>query len=714
MALTRIYGCLALMLIASLSYNCFTTLKLLQQRNQHENSRAKDRRMAMTTTTSFMTTTTTVMDPLEEELAIQLLYHTCHALTEEEDCQQGRIKSHCHWCPHGGVFDVRTSPQQGRRQRHHHHHHGDTDSLLFRCVPLQNPCHSATLDSSASLSNHHHHVDSEEQGLFSGGWPDLSSVFTSDKDQSRESDAADYGDDDDQDYVVYSQEKNMVVNREDDEDQDYVVYSQEKNMAINMDEEDLDLILEELEEEEEEEQQEWEEENASNGRYYNNDDDDEEEENEYDDNVSKKDEQEVEDVSYDKHDDDKATENDENNQYENYAPLAIKPRKESRVRGVARVHDYHNNNEEEDDYENRPRHKKHPDRKQKHHDKKREALLAKKRKRALQKQANRRKKTQYLTEAAKRNRARNDRHLEEFRAMSPEEQDRLLVRPQDSYYRSRYYSFVVAEEFKLIFIPIPKVACTQWLQLFRRMAGQEDWQSRKGGMPYTPEVNGLTYLADYPLAQANEMMQSPEWTRAVFVRDPKERFLSAYLDKVVNNQHIVLGACCRKTRDCASSETTFEEFYNMTKTCSNEHWDVQSDRVPEKIWQTVNFVGYMDNLEQDARKLLTKVGAWDKYAANGWGPNEDQAMFADEAGESAARSHATKAQARMRQYYTPEIEMGIEKRFEPDYQNPVFRLPRLRLFMPQSSKAAHVKPERDEKTDTERQRRLPVAPKQTR
>ena len=309
--------------------------------------------------------------------------------------------------------------------------------------------------------------------------------------------------------------------------------------------------------------------------------------------------------------------------------------------------------------------------------------------------------THQLTEAAKRNIARFEARMAEYEAMSAEERDRLVIHPNDTFYRARYYSPVVVPQFRLVFIPIPKVACTQWLQLFRRMAGFSNWKQRDNGLPYTPDVNGLTYLSDYSLREANDIWTSSNYTRAVFVRDPKERFLSAYLDKVVATQHIARGACCPRTRDCVSSQTTLEEFVALTETCDNEHWAVQSDRLPgPHLWKYINFVGYMDHLEQDAKRLLQHIGAWETYGATGWGRGDSEnstasasSIFADAAGESAARQHATQAQARLRHYYTPALERIIERRYKKDYTNPYFRLPRRRIFV-----AEHTKQRKEKQT----------------
>ena len=43
-----------------------------------------------------------------------------------------------------------------------------------------------------------------------------------------------------------------------------------------------------------------------------------------------------------------------------------------------------------------------------------------------------------------------------------------------------------------------------------------------------PNENKLKTLDEYPLFKAQEMMNSQEWTKAIFVREPKERILSAF------------------------------------------------------------------------------------------------------------------------------------------------------------------------------------------
>ena len=89
---------------------------------------------------------------------------------------------------------------------------------------------------------------------------------------------------------------------------------------------------------------------------------------------------------------------------------------------------------------------------------------------------------------------------------------------------------IVIEEYKLLFFTVEKIGSTVLKQLMRRMMHYENYDEHSGtGIPHMWPKNGLKYIHQYTLEEANEMMTSPKWTRAMFVRDPKERSLSAFL-----------------------------------------------------------------------------------------------------------------------------------------------------------------------------------------
>jgi len=240
---------------------------------------------------------------------------------------------------------------------------------------------------------------------------------------------------------------------------------------------------------------------------------------------------------------------------------------------------------------------------------------------------------------------------------------------------------VVIEEYKLIFFTVAKVGCTVWKQLFRRMMGYQDWMSQDPvlGLPHNPETNGLKYLYDYTPEQASIMMTSPEWTRAMMVRDPKQRFLSAFLDKALGNfhEHIRKNCCAlrrlepEQTEQCVQGALTIPGFLKMAASCHDDHWRPQHLRVDSKYWQYMDVVMHVENAANDAKRLLERVGAWEKYGATGWGVNGTATIFADH-GWAGAGAHATWASAHVWKWYTPEIESQVEAFFRGDYENPLF------------------------------------------
>jgi hypothetical protein len=166
---------------------------------------------------------------------------------------------------------------------------------------------------------------------------------------------------------------------------------------------------------------------------------------------------------------------------------------------------------------------------------------------------------------------------------------------------------VVIESHKLVFFTGPKAACTVWKQLFRRMMGYSDW---KYASAHNPKTNGLTYLSKYSVEKATYIMNSPNYTRAIFVRDPKERFLSAFIDKALHrNGSYVVKTCCRFPPDCWEQSRSFAGFFNLTKTCKDSHWEPLSSRMENKYWDTLSFVAHMEATANDARKLLQRIGA---------------------------------------------------------------------------------------------------------
>jgi hypothetical protein len=315
--------------------------------------------------------------------------------------------------------------------------------------------------------------------------------------------------------------------------------------------------------------------------------------------------------------------------------------------------------------------------------------------------------------------------------------DDLLVQQGDFVYLRGDWdgSPVVLEDYKLVFFTSAKVGCTVWKQLFRRIVGLKDWKAEATGklLPWNPELNGLKYLYDYNRETASHMMTSPEYTRAIFVREPKERLVSAYLDKGVTNSYFMQSKCCFYKGDCTQVaskyfsskvlcrlplavccvlpkrsidrlmklvsphstmcltvypltficciqlENSLDGFFQIMQTCEDAHWRPQSRRMEPKYWPYINFVGHMETVEADAARLLKQVGAWDPYGSSGWGKHGNLSIFGTKAG-GAGRKHATHAKDRMRAHFTPELEQQVESYYSSDYANLVLNVTRIPIF----------------------------------
>jgi Sulfotransferase family len=268
---------------------------------------------------------------------------------------------------------------------------------------------------------------------------------------------------------------------------------------------------------------------------------------------------------------------------------------------------------------------------------------------------------------------------------SDDDDDGLLVQPGDYIYTIGDWdsSPIVMEKYKLVFFTSAKVGCTVWKQLFRRMMGIHNWteENTVDLVPWNPETNGLQYLHHYDRRTASNIMTDPTWTRAMFIRDPKERLLSAYLDKGVAHSSFIQQKCCPYLRtDCvAKAASSLTSFFEVMQTCSNAHWYPQSNRMEAKYWPYLNFVGRMETIAKDAERLLRKIGAWEGYGAWGWGENGTSPVFGQPPG-AVGRMHATNAAERLKTYFTPELEQQVEYYYRKDYRSPYFNFSQSRIF----------------------------------
>lgn len=206
---------------------------------------------------------------------------------------------------------------------------------------------------------------------------------------------------------------------------------------------------------------------------------------------------------------------------------------------------------------------------------------------------------------------------------------------------------IVVPRYKLIFFWNQKSACSYWKRVFQYIQGIPRKQFQ---FIHTPERSGLKYLDNYSNKSISQMMNDPTWIKATFVREPRERLLSAYLDKAIDNSFIL--------EKCNRSVKSFAEFIELTRTCKDPHWESQV-RLPQHYYKHM-IVGVMENLPDFTEKLLRKVGAWNDTVRH-WLQNRKRNDLV------VTRMHATNAKNKILKYYTHSLEKKIVTRYQKDY-----------------------------------------------
>jgi len=271
---------------------------------------------------------------------------------------------------------------------------------------------------------------------------------------------------------------------------------------------------------------------------------------------------------------------------------------------------------------------------------------------------------------------------------------------------------VVIESHKLLFFTVPKNACTTFKKLFRRMMGHPDWFDRS---PHDPAKNGLRYLGHYARDRQREFLTSPEWTRAIFVRDPLERTLSAYMDKAlqtgnphwkppVEGAHLKQLCCSLKGADetpasrklhlersppicrepplfpyetaLTADNFPFETFVEkLLRPCWDTHWRSQYERMKPANWGLIDFVGRFEDKLADTHRLLKRIGAYEEYGAAGWGESFDPETNATRSlsiFETNTALHKTGSSDAMSKHYSETVRKTVSGIFRRDYELKLF------------------------------------------
>jgi chondroitin 4-sulfotransferase 11 len=172
---------------------------------------------------------------------------------------------------------------------------------------------------------------------------------------------------------------------------------------------------------------------------------------------------------------------------------------------------------------------------------------------------------------------------------------------------------ILLERQKAIYFYIPKVACSSLKQL---CAALLDMKIESGKGDLVEEV----HLLDFPYVEKYRILRSyGDYFRFCFVRNPWDRLVSCYKDKVnfdrghVYERYENSFVQFLKSRKAFKADMVFEDFVKAICDISDDdaegHFRSQHTFICDETGNTlVNFIGKMENLSQDFETVRAKLG----------------------------------------------------------------------------------------------------------
>lgn len=159
---------------------------------------------------------------------------------------------------------------------------------------------------------------------------------------------------------------------------------------------------------------------------------------------------------------------------------------------------------------------------------------------------------------------------------------------RDLIFQESIHPYVLVRN-KVMLCWIPKNSCTKFKRLAMRTVGISTWDAEN-----TSEIHKKheeIEVDQFPEQAIKQIIVDPQWKRVVVLRDPMERFVSGYIDKVVKT-------CWFKKDDNSCRKETVEDFFEFLRNNSlwgtNDHFSLQKNYCgfPKFWWIWNEFIYY--------------------------------------------------------------------------------------------------------------------------
>lgn len=178
-----------------------------------------------------------------------------------------------------------------------------------------------------------------------------------------------------------------------------------------------------------------------------------------------------------------------------------------------------------------------------------------------------------------------------------------------------YNTMMVAEEHRLMYIPVAKCACTSLKSMMINLAGVEhiDHAIKLGVHQVTDRFNTGVQLKDKPMDRARDILASDQYVKFAVVREPFERLVSAFMEKFVHNRDSarnllhtrpIISQVQGTTEIDLQRGISFDEFVDYI--LQQDSWDLDTHWRPQYLYmQGVPHMGKVFRIEN-----LDKLAAY--------------------------------------------------------------------------------------------------------
>lgn len=256
---------------------------------------------------------------------------------------------------------------------------------------------------------------------------------------------------------------------------------------------------------------------------------------------------------------------------------------------------------------------------------------------------------------------------------------------------------IILPQYNLLFCYVEKVACTSFNDVFSQLRMRFDKTAVRTEGP-EGWLQGSLYTLGIGKEQIEAMMVNKSWHKAIFYRDPVERFVSAFrskcegadgdgdyfcsqaFDSKYSTFHEAVDKLFAKRHEPWWNETVNEHFKRQSSFCGGLHNTIQYYDVVERL--------DVDTARDKTINLLNKIGADHR-----WIQDFDKMFPPPAAKQSTATfldsDHATRASEHQEQYLpeaNPDLLAELFIYYQDDYRlfnmrPPQWQLDRMTMFM---------------------------------